>query len=108
MCTRCGEEDSKATTPELKQSNSSSKSKVNSELWEALKQARASQNITVKSRKRLLAFLNGVTELNSSELQGLVGHILQREHPTGNETSQKIILSFMKAFLHISYVHVFC
>eukprot|EP00974_Lingulodinium_polyedra_P079501 7698160-Lingulodinium_polyedra.AAC.1 len=36
----------------------SAKSKVNKELWEAMKTARSSQNITLKSRQPMLNFLS--------------------------------------------------
>eukprot|EP00974_Lingulodinium_polyedra_P116569 11159638-Lingulodinium_polyedra.AAC.1 len=75
----------------------SAKSKVNKELWEAMKTARSSQNITFKSRQPMPNFLSSCSALTAEELKGLVTHIQQREHPAMNETSQRVVLSLMKA-----------
>ena len=76
---------------------SEAKSNVCAKLWDAMKGARASQNITAKSRAPMLAYLQDVATMTKYELQGLTTHCIEREHPDLNPISQRVILALMKA-----------
>ena len=83
------------------------KTRVWAALWEAMKTARASSNITNKSRKGLISALNDMVTMNDAECSGLVTHIAEREHPELSEVSLRVVLAMLKASVYLIYICVY-